>query len=54
MWYHPATFFLTKRDVIDAWFICIAVATAFFDYPAVASVLDIGAGNRDITTASRP
>jgi hypothetical protein len=54
MWYHPATFFLTKRDVIDAWFICIAVATAFFDYPAVTSVLDIGAGNRDITTASRP
>jgi hypothetical protein len=42
MWYHPATFFLTKRDVIDAWFICIAVATAFFGYPAVTSVLDIG------------
>ena len=35
MWYHPAAFVLTKRDVIGAWFNCIAVATAFFGYPAV-------------------
>ena len=51
MWDHPAAFFLTKRDVIGAWFICIAVATAFFGYPAVTSGLDIGPENRDITTA---
>jgi hypothetical protein len=52
MWYHPAAFFLTKRDVIGAWLICIAVATAFFGYPAVTAALDIWAGNRDTTTAS--
>ena len=51
MWYHPAAFFLTKRDVIGAWLICVAVATAFFGYPVVTAALDIWAGNRGITTA---
>ena len=51
MWYHPAAFFLTKRDVIGAWLICVAVATAFFGYPVVTAALDIWAGNRDTTTA---
>ena len=41
MWYHPAAFFLTKRDVIGAWLICLALATAFFGYPAVTAALDI-------------
>jgi hypothetical protein len=51
MWYHPAAFFLTKRDVIGAWLICVAVATAFFGYPVVTTASDIWAGNRDTTTA---
>ena len=51
MWYHPAAFFLTKRDVIGAWLICFAVATAFFGYPGVTAALAIWAGNRDTTTA---
>ena len=54
MWYHPAAFVLTKRDVIGAWFICIAVATAFFGYPAVTSVLIFGAGNRDTNDRLTP
>ena len=30
MWYHPAAFFLGKRDVIGAWLICLALVMAFF------------------------
>jgi uncharacterized membrane protein len=30
MGYYPAAFFLEKRDVIGAWLICGAIATAFF------------------------
>jgi hypothetical protein len=33
MWYHPAAFFLGKRDVIGAWLICLALVMAFFGYP---------------------
>jgi hypothetical protein len=40
MWYHPAAFFLSKRDVIGAWLICLAIALAFFGYPVVTTVLD--------------
>ena len=32
MWYHPGAFFVGKRDVIGAWVICLALATAFFAY----------------------
>jgi hypothetical protein len=44
MWYHPAAVFLTKRDVIGSWLICVAVATAFFGYPAVAAAWTFGLG----------
>ena len=50
MWYHPAAFLLGKRDVIGAWLICVAVATAFFGYPVVTAALDIWAG----TATPRP
>jgi hypothetical protein len=40
MWYHPAAFLLTKRDVIGAWLVCLAVAMAFFGYPAVTKGFD--------------
>lgn len=50
MWYYPAAFFLTKRDVIGAWLICLAVGTAFFAYHPVTAALDIGVG----TATPRP
>ena len=40
MRYHPVGFFLTRRDVIGAWLVCLAVATAFFGYPVVTTVFD--------------
>ena len=40
MWYHPAAFLLTKRDVIGAWLVCLAVAMAFFGYPVVTTAFD--------------
>ena len=40
MWYHPVAFFVGKRDVIGAWVICLALATAFFAYPVVITALD--------------
>ena len=49
MWYHPAAFFLEKRDVIGAWIICLALAMAFFGYPIVTTELDAWA--RDLHTA---
>jgi hypothetical protein len=30
MWYHPADFFLGKRDVIGAWLVCLVVAAVCF------------------------
>jgi hypothetical protein len=50
MWYHPAAFFLGKRDVIGAWIICLVLAVAFFGYPVVTTALD--AQGRDIRTAT--
>ena len=41
MWYHPAAFFVGKRDVIGAWVICLAVAVVFFGYPVVMTALDV-------------
>lgn len=40
MWYHPAAFRLTKRDVTGAWLVCVAVAMAFFGYPVVTTAFD--------------
>jgi hypothetical protein len=53
MWYHPAAFFVDKRDIIDAWLICVVLATAFFGYPAVTTALDTRAGDRPTATAGR-
>ena len=53
MWYHPAGFFLTERDVIGAWIICLAIAVAFFAYPVVSSELDARTGDLN-TTAANP
>ena len=50
MWYHPAGFFLTGRDVIGAWIIRLAIAVAFFAYPVVSSELDARTG--DLNTAA--
>ena len=51
MWYYPAAFFLDKRDVIGAWLICAAIATAFFGYPAFTAALDSSTGHRHYATA---
>jgi hypothetical protein len=51
MWYHPAGFFLTRRDVIGAWIICLAIAMAFFGYPVVSSKLDAWTGDLETATA---
>ena len=51
MWYHPAAFFLDKRDVIGAWLICLALAMAFFGYPVVTTGLDVWAGDLYTATA---
>ena len=40
MWYHPAAFLLTKRDVVGAWLVCLAVAMAFFGYPVVTNAFN--------------
>jgi hypothetical protein len=45
MWYHPAGFFLSRREVIGAWIICLAIAVAFFAYPVVSSELDARTGD---------
>jgi hypothetical protein len=50
MWYHPSAFFLTRRDVIGAWIICLAIVMAFFGYPFVSSQLDPRTG--DLNTAT--
>jgi hypothetical protein len=50
MWYHPGAFFVRKRDVIGAWVICLALATAFFAYPVVITALDVWA--EDFHTAA--
>ena len=50
MWYHPAAFFVGNRDVVGAWVICLAVATAFFGYPIFMTALDVGA--EDFHTAA--
>ena len=52
MWYHPAGFFLTGRDVIGAWIICLAIAVAFFGYPVVSSELDARTGDLNMAAAS--
>jgi hypothetical protein len=51
MWYHPAAFFLGKRDVIGAWLICLALVMAFFGYPVVTTALDVWAGDHYTATA---
>jgi len=51
MWYHPADFLLSKRDVIGAWLICLAIALAFFGYPVVTTALDVWAGDLHTATA---
>jgi energy-coupling factor transporter transmembrane protein EcfT len=32
MWYHPATFDLTWRDVVGAWLVCLAIGLISFGY----------------------
>jgi hypothetical protein len=53
MWYHPAAFFVGKRDVIGAWIICLALATAFFGYPVVMTALDVCAEDLHTAAAGR-
>jgi hypothetical protein len=53
MWYYRAAFFLDKRDVIGAWLICGAIATAFFGCPALTGALDSSTGDRHYATACR-
>jgi hypothetical protein len=53
MWYHPASFFVEKRDVIGAWVICLAVAVVFFGYPVVMTALDVSAEDLHTATAGR-
>jgi len=50
MWYHATAFSLTKRDVIGAWFVCLAIATAFFGYPVVSSELYAWIGDLNTVT----
>jgi hypothetical protein len=52
MWYHPAAFYLGKRDVVGAWLICLALAVAFFGYPVVTAALDGRAGDLHIAAAA--
>jgi hypothetical protein len=51
MWYHPVVFHLTRRDVIGAWIICLAIAMVFFGYPVVSSELDAWTGDLNMATA---
>jgi hypothetical protein len=51
MWYHPAGFFLTGRDVIGAWIICLAIAVAFFGDPVASSELDARTGDLNMAAA---
>jgi len=51
MWYHPAGFFLTGRDVIGGWIICLAIAVAFFGYPIASSELDARTGDLNMAAA---
>jgi hypothetical protein len=38
---HPAALNLGQQDVMGAWIFSIALATAFFGYPAVIAALDL-------------
>ena len=53
MWYHPAAFFVGKRDVIGAWVICLSVAVTFFGYPVVTTALNAWAGNLHTAAVDR-
>ena len=47
MWYHSTMFTVGMRDVIGAWLVCLAVATAFFGWTALAASGDTGAVYQD-------
>jgi hypothetical protein len=40
MWYHPAALALGKRDVVAAWFLCLAISAASFGLPAIERSID--------------
>jgi hypothetical protein len=44
----PAALIFDKRDVIGAWIVCLAIALAFFGYPA-ANNLSRMSGSRGVT-----
>jgi hypothetical protein len=53
MWYHPAAFALGNRDVIAAWFVCLAISAASFGLPAIERLIDgTGAGTPATGTGS--
>jgi hypothetical protein len=37
MWYHPAAYSVTKKDVIAAWLVCSLIAVSFFVGTVVAA-----------------
>jgi hypothetical protein len=40
MWNNSVTLNFGKRDVVAAWIVCLALAAAFFGFPAMMTVLD--------------
>lgn len=46
MWYHPAAFFVEKRDVIGAWLICLLVAAACVGSPILSAAFDASPATR--------
>ncbi len=41
MWYHPAAYSVTKKDVIAAWLVCSLIAVSFFVGTVFAATLEI-------------
>jgi hypothetical protein len=39
MWYQPSAFLAGGRDVIGAWLVCLAVATACLGLPVMTAML---------------
>ena len=48
MWYHPAAYSVTKKDVIAAWLVCSLIAVSFFVGTVFAANFEIASRLVDV------
>jgi hypothetical protein len=53
MWYHPAAYSVTKKDVIAAWLVCSLIAVSFFVATVFAANLQIASCLVDVGQEGR-